>query len=393
VACIKTMNDIVTQPSASSARQAVSRAAQMAATPVPYTAPTAPSLRIELNSASQSVTSAHRAVRQATSVAAVQQALTDAANALDTARRRGASASELRILESSFRSLQREADNKITSINHDDADDAQRASGMNASTQELSHGRPAAPTLIDHVLAARAVPIDTQSLLSAAMSNPRIPSEMRAELPGAMAKVQDVSSHAPGITTEYIADRKLGRSSAPGSGGTVWTSTVKSGGHAHGFAYEIIATARFIDAPRTPGNGGKPVQIVKGRDELIFGQKLPAGPGRKTVEADTLIVRAGGHKIAIDSKAYSRPFGTSHALAEELEGIKHAIRQGEVHEFHFASRGGLTPGAKELIEQADRDLRQELAARQMLSGPTISDLQAMQIDLAQPLICWHEGLG
>lgn len=118
MACIKTTNDIVTEPSTSNARQAVSKAVQTPAARVPSTAPTAPSLQIEPSSANQSVTSAHRAVRQATSVAAVRQAVTDATNVLDAARGRGASAKELRTLESSYRSLQREADSKIKTLGH-----------------------------------------------------------------------------------------------------------------------------------------------------------------------------------------------------------------------------------------------------------------------------------
>lgn len=119
MACIKTMNDIVTQPSASSARQAVSRAAaQTPGVRPPSTGLTAPPLRAELRSANQSVTSAHRAVRQATSVATVRQAVTDVANALYDARQGGVSSRELRTLTSSYRSLQARARSKIQSLSH-----------------------------------------------------------------------------------------------------------------------------------------------------------------------------------------------------------------------------------------------------------------------------------
>jgi hypothetical protein len=120
VACIKTTNGIVTQPSAPNARQAVSKAAQAPAAPVPYTPPTAPPLRIELSSANQAVTTAHRAVRQATSVEAVRQAVTDAANALYDARHARASGKELRTLTSSYRSLQTQARSKIQSLGQTD---------------------------------------------------------------------------------------------------------------------------------------------------------------------------------------------------------------------------------------------------------------------------------
>lgn len=120
MACIKTTDDIVSQPSASNAREAVNRAAQEPEAAVPYTPPTAASLQVELTAANRSITSAHRAVRQATSVDTVRQAVTDAANALHAARHNGASAKELRALTSSYRSLQAQARSKIQSLGRTD---------------------------------------------------------------------------------------------------------------------------------------------------------------------------------------------------------------------------------------------------------------------------------
>lgn len=245
---------------------------------------------------------------------------------------------------------------------------------------------------IDAVLEARTIEVDVASLIATAMNNPRVSAEVRDELPSAMAKVQDISSHAPGLATETINGLRLGRSSPPGSGATLWVSTVASRGQANGFAYEIAATARFIDAPRISGNGGPPVQIVKGRDELIFGAKLPARPDGGTVEADTLVVRSGGHRIGIDAKAYARPLPTG-GLPRQLAGLKYALSVGEIHEYHFASKGSLSDPAKKLIEQADSELRAELTNRTPPKKTMMSDYAAQHLDLSKPLICWHENLG
>jgi hypothetical protein len=391
VACIKTVNDIVTAPNTVTAQAAVTSTGRTSTPPPTAVVPPA-TVQVEVNAATRSVAAAHQAVRRATSIHAVEIAVTAAADALAAARRRSAPAGEIRTLESSLRALRAAADGRIRSLRQQE--DAQRLTRIPETNPPILDATVRPRDAIDEVLAARAVPVDVDAMLTEAMANPQIDDKTRDELPGAMSKVQRVSSHAPGLATETIAGLVLGRSSAPKSGGTLWASTVRSGGHANGYAYEIIAAARFIDKARTPGNGGRPVRIVAGQDELIFGQKLPAGPDRLTVEADTLIVKPGGYKVAIDAKAYSRRFGVSSDLRAELDGIKHAIRQGEVNEFHFASRGPLTEPAKALIEAADQELRAELTARVLVGSPTISELQsAILIDPTRPLICWHENLG
>jgi hypothetical protein len=248
------------------------------------------------------------------------------------------------------------------------------------------------PSAVEQVLAARRAPADIEALLAPALANPKIPQSLRDELTPAMTKVQGVAAHAPGLALQHVAGLEIGRASAPGTGGTLWVNTVGGSGQVHGFAYEVVAASRFIDEARTPGNGGNPLQIRGGESDLIFGQKLPAGPGRRTVEADVLIVQPGGHKVAVDSKSYARSLPVS-ALQEQLDGVKHALSEGEVHEFHFASRGPISNGAKAAIEAADKELRTELAAKALGDNPTISQLQASTLDLSQPLICWHENLG
>ena len=245
-------------------------------------------------------------------------------------------------------------------------------------------------TVLDEVLASREAPRDFEAALAAAMANERIPIAMREELHEAMRAVQSVSGHAPGLDVETIAGVELGRSS--GSRGQTWAQTIVTRGHAGGFAYEVIAASRFISAPRTPGNGTSAIAIVAGEDSVSFGQKLPAGPDRSTVEADVLIFKPDGYKIAIDSKAYSNPFGNSAELREQLAGIKACLREGEVNEFHLASRGRMTSGAKEQIERADAQVRAEILAARSSEPRTVSDLQAAQLDLSKPLICWHEEL-
>lgn len=334
--------------------------------------------------------------RSSTSGAEASRAVRDAEKALSEAAR-------MKAPEKDRRALVRDLQRKLDQIKRDaaradalsDAElDRERITRIGATQSgQLSAirlGVVSSPTPIDMVLQARSIPLDIQELLRDALANPAIAAQIKDELPDAMRKVQEVSSHAPGITVQQIAGMTIGRASQRG---TLWSKTVTTRGHATGFAYEVVAAARFIDGARTPGNGGNALRVVKGEDELIFGQKLPAGPDRKHVEADVMIVKPDGYKIGIDSKAYSRPFPPSTDLKAELAGIKEAIRQGEVHEFHFAVRDAISPSARALIEAADRELRAEMRDRTPSAQPTISDLQAESVDWSRPIICFHENLG
>jgi hypothetical protein len=317
--------------------------------------------------------------RAATSTAEVANAVRDAEKALSDAARMKAPEKDRRAL---IRDLQRKLDQMKRDAARLDASAVAEHDRLSATRL----GVVPLQTPIDAVLEARSVPLDIQDLLRGALANPAIAAEVKDELPEAMRKVQAVSSHAPGIATQQIAGLTVGRASPKG---TVWSTTVTTRGHATGFAYEVVMAARFIDDARTPGNGGNPVHVVKGEDDLVFGQKLPAGPNRKHVEADVMVVKPGGHKIGIDSKAYSRPFPPSSDFKAELEGVKQAIRQGEVHEFHFAVREAISPTAKGLIEAADRELRAEMRDRTPSLQPTISEIQAQDVDWSRPVICWH----
>ena len=339
---------------------------------------------------------AERRAASATTPAAAIDAVKDARRALDAARRMRGPAKEravlVRELERKFDRIKRDAARADASATAER--DRQRAAHTSAAEYDrlspMRLGVVSAQTPVDAVLQARAVPLDIQDLLRDALANPAIAAKVKDELPDAMRKVQEVSSHAPGIAVQQIAGVTVGRASQHG---TLWSTTVTSRGHATGFAYEVVAAARFIDSARTPGNGGNPLQVTKGKDELIFGQKLPAGPNRKHDEADDMVVKPDAHMVGVDSKAYSRPFPPSSDLKAELEGVKEAIRQGEVHEFHFAVRDAISPTAKGLIEAADRELRAEMRDRAPATQPTISDLQAEGVDWSRPVICWHENLG
>jgi hypothetical protein len=339
---------------------------------------------------------AERRAASATTPAIAAGAVKDAQRALDAARRmRGPTrerAALVRELERKLNLIKREAER--TDLSATTERDRQRAAYASAAEHNalspMRLGVASAQTPIDAVLQTRAVPLDIPDLLRQALANPVIAQKIKDELPEAMRKVQEVSSHAPGIAVQQIAGLTIGRASPKA---TLWSTTVTSHGQASGFAYEVVAAARFIDRARTPGNGGNPLQVVKGEDELLFGPKLPAGPNRKHVEADVMVVKTDGYKIGIDSKAYSSPFGPSNGLKAELDGIKEAIRQGEVHEFHFAVRDRISPTAKELIEAADMELRAEIRDRTPPALPTISDLQAERVDWSKPVICWHENLG
>jgi hypothetical protein len=252
-------------------------------------------------------------------------------------------------------------------------------------------------TLLDEVLEQRSIPrSDLDEVLAQTLANPNMPEDLKKELPAAWRAVEAVSSRAPGTAPYTVGDMSLGRANPKGRG-TMWIDTTRYRKNAHGFAYEMLATARLIAAPHSGGNGLE-LSIVAGRDQLIFGQKLPAGPERRHVEADVLIVSEDGRKVAVDTKNYAKAYGNSAELRRELDGFKHALRGGEVHEFHLVVRGRMSDEAKRVIEEADRSLREELQAARASGGPagapTIAQLQAqVGLDLNQPLICWHENLG
>lgn len=252
-------------------------------------------------------------------------------------------------------------------------------------------------TLLDDVLEQRsAARSDIDELLAQTLASSALPDYLKEELPAAWRAVEAVSARAPGTASYTVGDMSLGRANPKGRG-TLWIDTTRYRKNAHGFAYEMVAAARLIAAPHRAGNGFE-LSIVAGRDQLMFGQKLFAGPHRKHVEADVLIVGEDGHKVAVDTKNYAKTYGNSVELRKELDGFKHAIRGGEVHEFHLVVRGGMSDDAKRVIEEADRSLREDLraawASPDTPGAPTIAQLQAsMGLDLNKPLICWHENLG
>ena len=338
-----------------------------------------PTTQVAFAQAKNAADLAEVSFRAATSSVGVRRERNAVIRELDQAIAAASDASEKTALKQRRQKVLSSAKKRIREL-----DDEQ--SRVNAESQDPPREMP---SLLDQVLAARAVPLDTLDLLETALGNDLIPPDLKAELPSAMAKVQAVSPHAPGISVEIIAGREFGRASR----GTVWASTVSGGGQVHGFAYEVIAASRFIDEKKTPGGGGRPLRIVEGVDSLIFGQKLPAAPGRRSIEADILIVKAGGRKIALDVKNYAHAFSGPGSLASQLNGIKESIRQGEIHDFRFVVRGEITSGVKLAIEQADREIRAEMNKVLAEEEPTLSELQARSVDLSRPVITWHENLG
>jgi hypothetical protein len=88
VACIKTVNDIVTQPSATSAQQAVKRAEHTYPAPAPPARTPPPEQSKAPSLTSQLIVSALSAVRRATSAAEVRAAAAEMAHAVHDCRNR-----------------------------------------------------------------------------------------------------------------------------------------------------------------------------------------------------------------------------------------------------------------------------------------------------------------
>jgi hypothetical protein len=119
---MKTVDDIVTQPSAPSARQAVSRAdrtQQVRASPAPAPPLEAAGAR---GSTSRLIASAHRAVRRAASAAEVRAAAAEVAHAVYDSRISGMPRAEVRALVAGQRSVESKANAKLQSLSREGQD-------------------------------------------------------------------------------------------------------------------------------------------------------------------------------------------------------------------------------------------------------------------------------
>lgn len=117
---MKTVDDIVTQPSAPNARQAISRAGR---TQQAHVSPAAElslqSVALTHGSTSRLIASAHRAVRQATSAEEVRAAVAEVAHAVHDSRVSGVPQAELKALIAGQRQIESKATARLQSLSRE----------------------------------------------------------------------------------------------------------------------------------------------------------------------------------------------------------------------------------------------------------------------------------
>ena len=223
-------------------------------------------------------------------------------------------------------------------------------------TRELVPPMPASPA--ERAIAEWGAMADTsrleKSLSDAVAGNKAISNSMKGEFAPALSKLLTASPNPIGL---------LGNKNPFGKGATNLSQNVTNEGTGYGSAYEVIGTALLMEAGRSISGSNKQLSIAPG-EQVSFGIRVPAGPGRRTVEADAYIHKATG-PVGIDFKFRSNgSYSGSKALAKQLEGVKEAIRVGSLREFHFATNGRVSHSSKMLIKKADADIRAEIRAAQ-----------------------------
>lgn len=204
---------------------------------------------------------------------------------------------------------------------------------------------------------------DRQSDIITGIGNVNLNDNMANALPNAIDRIL---MHDKNCTGLFNGIRK---SESP------WISNLKNSGkgRADGIAYEVLGTAKMLDAPPKGLSIGN-------KDDLNFGVKMQASyggggnlavtdfevedifnqPFRGTVEADLLISRpfdtktGSSRQIAVDFK---HSISQAHIAISQLHGVVVAIMTGEVDEFHFVSNTSFSGADKTRVETINNELK------------------------------------
>jgi hypothetical protein len=157
---------------------------------------------------------------------------------------------------------------------------------------------------------------------------------------------------------------------------------VRNAHSAIGSAYELIATASLIRTGSSPVNAGAPMLHTSGLPytyDITFGSRsntvrmqgrdgtTPEGKSRSIPDSDLRITRKGlltgltVSEIGV-SFAHTWDAGKRHApdaAARSVDGAVKAIREREVHEYHFVTNGTFDATFKAAIDQANEKLVHE----------------------------------
>lgn len=280
---------------------------------------------------------------------------------LDKARRAGASSDELAKIGEQvkalkgvgFRDLRGRLQSQSTLLGDARPSAASRANvetAINALTK-------------DHHWAAREM---RSNLVQMIERNGRIPDAYKPQLRHDVATVLRMCPHAGGLARELTLRGQRGATGSASKLGSQSNAGV-------GAAYEIMGAAALANGGSRAVNSGAPtLHINVGSDIVTFGDKAfingrPGNSGewisptRGTIECDVRIGRStpyGFREIGIDFK-HSSENGSRHSSADlknQVENVVEAIRDGQLHEYHFVTNGSFGSGFKEVVAQANTEL-------------------------------------
>jgi hypothetical protein len=217
-----------------------------------------------------------------------------------------------------------------------------------------------------------AAPETRANLLQIVEGNDRIPDRYREQLHHDVAKVLEVCPHAGGLV------RQLTLRGQRGATGSMSKLGSKSNA-ALGAAYELMGTATLATKVVQPVNPGAPaLHINRETDVVTFGDKAYlnrrsgdgkkwSSPTRSTIECDIRIGRPAtlfsGQKetfleIGIDFK-HVKEMKTKYATADfrnQVENVAWAIKEGQIHEYHFVTNGKFSDGFRDVVNKANTEL-------------------------------------
>lgn len=203
------------------------------------------------------------------------------------------------------------------------------------------------------------------NLINMIERNGRIPDAYKPQLRHDVATVLRMCPHAGGLVRELTLRGQRGATGSSSKLGSQSNAGV-------GAAYEIMGAAALTKGSK-PSNPGAPALFIQpGVDIVTFGDKSHMNqrsrdgvnwqsPTRTTIECDLRIAHPMGfegyREIGIDFKHVSE--GARHSSADlrnQVENVVEAIKEGQLHEYHFVTNREFGSGFKEVIAEANAEL-------------------------------------
>ncbi len=205
------------------------------------------------------------------------------------------------------------------------------------------------------------------NLIATIERNGRIPDAYKEQLHKDVAEVLKIAPKAGGLVRELTLRGQRGATGSASKLGSKSNAAI-------GAAYELMGTAALSQKVFKPVNETpQQLYINKTRDIVTFGDKSYLNrrsedgerwrpPPRGTIECDVRIGRSeitGGYReIGIDFK-HTKEMGRKYAtedLKNQVDGVVEALKNGQIHEYHFATNGTFGPSFREVVDKANAEL-------------------------------------